>query len=135
MIRLTYISTARPGVDDFAASSILKVSQRNNARDAITGLLMFDGKRFLQALEGHEALIERAFDRIRDDPRHFACVALGRVPIEARAFGEWDMAWRRLAGTTERADLAETIDAMVAQVPDPSTRALFTSFSRIDRAG
>ena len=47
--QLVYISTATPGTAVDPAP-ILTASRRNNARDRITGLLWFDGKRFLQAL-------------------------------------------------------------------------------------
>jgi hypothetical protein len=52
VFQLTYISTAKAGIGDADIEAILGVSRVNNARDGITGLLVHDGVRFLQALEG-----------------------------------------------------------------------------------
>jgi hypothetical protein len=134
MIRLTYISTAPRDTTDAAVNAILASSRRNNSKVSVTGLLLFDGKRFLQALEGYEAAVLATFMRIKADPRHRACVELGRATITERAFGEWDMAWRRLAEPAGGVTLGDAVDAMVAQVEDRSLRALFTGFARIDRS-
>jgi hypothetical protein len=133
MIRLTYISTARSRLDETATAALLATSQHNNRRVGLTGLLLFDGVRFLQALEGEAEPLLATFARIKADPRHRACVELGRAEVDARGFGQWDMAWQRVDGGDSRATLIETIDRLVAQVPDPNTRALFTSFARLDR--
>ena len=133
MIRLTYLSTARPSVDEHATAAILAASRRNNRVDGLTGLLLFDGRRFLQALEGQEEAVLRAFKRITADPRHYACVELSRKPVRTRAFADWNMAWRRLAEVDTSTSLGDTVDRMVAQVEDVNTRALFSSFARVER--
>jgi hypothetical protein len=133
MIRLTYISTARQGLDEAATAALLATSQRNNRRAGLTGLLLYDGVRFLQALEGEAEPLLATFARIKADPRHRACVELGRTDVDARSFGEWHMAWQRIDTPGDRGALIETIDRLVARVPDPTTRALFTSFARLDR--
>jgi hypothetical protein len=133
MIRLTYISTARQGLDEAATAALLAVSQRNNRRAGLTGLLLYDGVRFLQALEGEAEPLLATFARIKADSRHRACVELGRAEADARGFGDWDMAWQRVDAAGTRGTLVETVDRLVAQVPDPNTRALFASFARLDR--
>ena len=65
MRQVVYISSIKSG---FASSTdpeaILTVSRRNNARDNISGLLFFNGKRFLQALEGDDAMVDATYARI-----------------------------------------------------------------------
>jgi hypothetical protein len=134
MIRLTYISTAVRDLRAEAIDDILAASRRNNRRDRITGLLLHDGRRFLQMLEGEPSIVEVAYSRILKDQRHRACVKLDERVVETRVFGDWDMAWRRLDAATDAASLSETVDRMVAQVPEPNVRALFESFARIDRS-
>ena len=134
MIRLTYISTAVRDLRAEAIEDILKASRRNNRRDRVTGLLLHDGRRFLQVLEGAAPFVEAAYARILKDPRHRACVKLDERAVEARVFGEWDMACRRLDATGDASTLSQTVDRMVAQVPEPNVRALFESFARIDRS-
>lgn len=132
MYQLTYISTARPGVDDQLAD-ILAVARRRNRLNGITGLLIADGKRFLQALEGDGPIIEETFARIKTDPRHFAVVMLSMKEIVRREFGEWEMACNQVDLVRDGLSLVETVDALVAQVQDKNTQALFSGFARIDR--
>lgn len=134
MYQLTYISTASAGLAANEVEAILAVSRRNNRRDGITGLLIHDGRRFLQALEGPRPLVEAAFERIRLDRRHRAAVMLSAREINGREFGVWDMACRHVPTVADAPTLADTVDALVAQVADRNTRALFTGFARIDRA-
>jgi hypothetical protein len=133
MQQLTYISTAKAGLSEADVAAILAVSRRNNRRDGITGLLIHDGRRFLQALEGPAPLVDAAFTRIRSDPRHRATVMLSCRDITAREFGEWAMAAQAVAPVPDRTSLAETVSALVADVSDRDTQALFASFARIDR--
>ena len=133
MFQLIYISTARPGVDQQEVARILGLARSRNAADRITGLLVFDGKRFLQALEGDRTAVEACYARIRLDPRHRAPVILSEREVEVREFGDWTMAWSRVDAIDHQLSLAQLVDSLVGQVQDPNTRALFRGFARIDR--
>ncbi len=134
MHQLTYISTARKGLAETDIDAILAASRRNNRVANITGLLVYDGVRFLQALEGDQAAVEIAFQRIKADPRHRAAVMLSLRETATREFGVWDMACERVSVGQGGKTIAEMVDALVADLPDPNTRAAFTSFARIDRS-
>lgn len=68
-----YISSVKPGLaNPIDPEAILTTSRRNNARDNVSGLLFFNGKRFLQALEGDDAMVDATYARIQRDPRHCA---------------------------------------------------------------
>ena len=133
MHQLTYISTAR-SVDNATLEAILAASRRNNGRDGITGLLLFNGKRFLQALEGPTALVEATYARIATDPRHRAPVILASKHVEARQFGKWAMAFEQGAVPTQGRSLVETVDELVSGVQDADVRALFSSYVRLQSA-
>lgn len=129
MIQLCYISTARPHVSWNSVDEILQTSRRNNGRDRLSGLLLFNGKRFLQLLEGAEPMVEAAYARIQRDDRHFAVVKLSERKIEEREFGGWEMAFERFV-----ADRREVVGEKVAQLTQsasPNVRALFTSYAAI----
>jgi len=130
MRQLVYISTATPRIDPNPAD-ILATSRRNNARDGVSGLLWFDGKRFLQALEGEEAVVARTFERIGADPRHRALVILSDRQVETREFGAWAMDLR-LPGVDP--DRAAARIAMLAAGAAPDVRATFEGFTRLKRA-
>ncbi len=129
MIQLCYISTARPGVGWDEVDDILAQSRRNNARHRVTGLLLFNGKRFLQILEGDATLVEAAYGRIIKDDRHRAIVKLSERAITEREFGGWDMAFERFAG--ERRDAVSAKVSALTERASPNVRALFTSYAAV----
>lgn len=132
MLQLTYISSAVPRAD-VNIEEILKVSRLNNGVAGVTGLLLFDGRRFLQALEGEATLVNATYQRIKADPRHRAIVLLSSNEVQSRAFGAWSMAAQRVsagAGST----VAEQVDALTAEVPDANLRELFRGFARVRAA-
>jgi hypothetical protein len=92
MFRLLYISTARPNVDTQALEGILWAARTANRVKGLTGLLVFDGRRFMQYLEGDETVIRTLYAKIRTDPRHFAVVTLRESEGNVRQFADWDMA-------------------------------------------
>lgn len=53
--------------------------------------------------------------------------------IGRREFGEWEMACNQVDLVRDGLGLVETVDALVAQVPDKNAQALFSGFARIDR--
>lgn len=133
MLQLTYISTAAPGLPATVVSDILKASRNNNAAAGVTGLLLHDGRRFLQALEGETAMVNRTYERIKADPRHRAIVLLSSREVHARAFGDWAMAAQAVAGSRD-GDVASLVDRLTAQVADATMRELFRGFARVRAA-
>ena len=133
MLQLTYISTASRDITELAVNDILKSARRNNAAAGVTGLLLYDGKRFLQALEGGAEAVNRIYDAIKADPRHRAIVLLSSRETDKRAFGNWSMAAQRVgAGASD--SLVEQIDLLTADVTDASMRAQFRSFAQVRAA-
>ena len=131
MRQIIYISTATLSFKPEDAAIILEKSRRNNARDHVTGLLYFDGKRFLQALEGDTATIDRTFARISGDDRHRAIVRLSDREINVREFGDWAMAYRAPGMDAEQ--FLKRIGDLVAGA-SPAIRATFTGFADVRRA-
>lgn len=91
--RAIYVSDA---VGDAATSllvlaEILGASIRNNRRDRVTGVLMRHDGRFLQAIEGRRADVDRLMDRLRADPRHENIRLLSDQNTAVRLFEEWPM--------------------------------------------
>ncbi|MCP3734534.1 BLUF domain-containing protein [Sphingomonas sp. RP10(2022)] len=129
MRQIVYISSMRrqAAIDPAA---ILGQSRRNNARARITGLLFFDGKRFLQALEGEEAAVDAAFARIQADDRHHALVVLSDRTIAVREFGEWAMAY---ATPGEAGDALEQV-MRLSMGADPAVRGTFAGFAQVRAA-
>lgn len=132
MLQLVYISTSRaPVIDDALLQDVLAVSRRNNSAAGISGLLLAGGRRFLQALEGPRGEVLRCYERIKQDPRHFAFVVLAERAIEVPEFGAWAMAHGQGRDPEAGAALRKAVDRLTADLPDPNVRALFTGFAEL----
>lgn len=99
MFRLLYISTTRPGMNEATLEAIVKSARVANHAKGLSGLLIFDGHRFMQYLEGDENVVRDLYAKIKADPRHFAVVTLRESFGEQRQFAKWDMAM--MSGLTD----------------------------------
>lgn len=104
--RLVYYSRNHIAGDDttFEAhvDDILSKSRENNARDGITGALMFNSGCFAQVLEGPLDKVEEAFERIQQDERHGDVSLLAMEPIASRSFPNWAMGFVGASGVDAR---------------------------------
>ena len=91
LIRLVYASTAQSGVDLNEFKRILLQAQANNHRRDLTGMLAFNSKIFLQALEGSRDQINDLYARLMRDPRHKTVTLLNYKEIEERHWANWSM--------------------------------------------
>ncbi len=131
ILQLSYISTARPTLILADVENILAASRRRNQADAITGLLVFDGKRFLQVLEGDETKVGQAYQRIAADERHRAIVRLSERRIAAAEFGHWAMASHIVGPVLGDGNVVAQVDAMTADLPDANLRETLRGFARV----
>ena len=129
MFQLVYISTAREPISAPMLGQILLASRRNNAGNDITGLLVAGGRRFLQALEGPEQAVLDTYARIKQDSRHYAMVLLTGRSVEARAFGNWAMAYEQGGDARNGNDLRATVEALTSSITDKTLRAHFLGFA------
>ena len=107
---LTYTSRARLDLTDADLNDIHQTARHLNALDGITGLLLFDGSRFLQIIEGSESAIDNLVDRLRRDPRHSAFEVRDEHMVENRSFADWSMELLRVsAGYKAAREEVETI--------------------------
>lgn len=95
---VTYSSYATAGLQPTDLDAILKVSGHNNALDAVTGVLMFNGAIFVQAVEGPTASVDRLMARLAIDRRHCQIVIHDDRSISKRIFADWSMGYVKLDG-------------------------------------
>ena len=76
---------------------------RLNALDGITGLLVFNGERFCQTIEGAPAAINDLLARLDRDPRHADVEVIDDTEVEARRFRSWDMQLLAVPGERQAA--------------------------------
>ncbi|HEU0100197.1 MAG TPA: BLUF domain-containing protein [Allosphingosinicella sp.] len=107
---LTYTSRARLDLGDGDLSAIHQTARHLNALDGVTGLLLFDGSRFLQIVEGSEEAIDNLVGRLRMDPRHSAFEIRDERFVDRRSFPDWSMELLRVsAGYASATQEVETI--------------------------
>lgn len=112
LYRIVYCSrnTAPTGPEELR--QILAASRVNNARDGVSGALLFSDGSFAQVLEGPLAAVERTFERIQCDLRHAGVTVLQFGPTEGRVFADWSMAEAATLRVQANGTVAETLDML-----------------------
>lgn len=121
-----YISTA-PSLARDDLESILTTCSRNNPALGITGLLLYNGRNFLQLLEGEETDLSDLMERISADPRHGGVSMLDRRAIAARSCPDWAMKRVPIAETI--ANRREGLDRDLPAGLDPEVRKMIVNFA------
>jgi hypothetical protein len=113
---LTYTSRARLDLADEELNDIHQTARHLNALDGITGLLLFDGSRFLQIIEGAEDAIDNLVERLRLDLRHSAFEIRDERLVEQRSFADWSMELVRVSAgyKSAREEVASILPAGVS---------------------
>lgn len=125
--QLIYVSTASDSYGASVMRDIQAASARNNVPANISGLLLFDGMRFLQVLEGPARAVRARYDRIATDPRHFGASVVSKKNASARSFGNWAMLCHEVV---DGQHLPDAIAPFLVGA-DPEIRELFEGFARI----
>jgi len=128
--QLIYVSRSTRQLTIPEIMDLERISNSRNTAMGLTGMLLFDGVEFVQAIEGPEMMLRETLARIAADTRHDELVVAVDEAILTRQFGNWQMKCRHLSspGAAEEA-ICELSDDLVG-VADPNVRALFLGFAR-----
>ena len=96
LFTLVYISRATGPMSSSELEDILKVSRKNNAETAISGMLIYKDGEFMQALEGKREDVEKLYAVISQDKRHDEILVLARKEIPQRCFADWSMGFKHI---------------------------------------
>ena len=88
---ITYTSLARLDLEERDLAAIHETARHFNALHGVTGLLVFNGARFLQVIEGSGEAVDNLVERLRRDRRHGGFEVRDERQIDARAFPDWSM--------------------------------------------
>jgi len=121
-----YVSTANGHGPD-VIKSILESCLRNNAARGITGLLLYNGRNFLQVLEGDVEDLSWLMRRIDSDPRHAGISIIEDVAAKSRAFPDWEMRHIKLVENIDerRASLEQVLPLDL----EPHVRRVILNFT------
>jgi hypothetical protein len=96
LISLIYASRSTEYFHEHEIPDLLQQVRVANARQAITGMLLYIGSSFLQVLEGQPEMVDAVFSRMLSDKRHTQLRSIAREPIPERAFEGWTMMHKTL---------------------------------------
>ena len=92
----------RDGLDE-----LLEDARARNKRFGVTGMLVHEGDRFFQWLEGPPEALETLWTSIRRDDRHEDVEILGEGVTPARLFSQWDLRFLERATSQATAEVGE----------------------------
>lgn len=93
MKRLIYCSIASEEVDFNSVGGILTQAVAKNNEKGITGMLVYDGEKFLQCIEGDKNEIDELYQKLTNDFRHHTLHLIGEELDERRLFTQWNMGY------------------------------------------
>lgn len=133
VLQTIFISTGKTALDLASLQYTLNGAAINNLRDGVTGLILFDGVRFLECLEGEDDIVDAAFKRITQNALHRT-----KAPSSARARSCPNASSRPGAGPAadfKPKPMARGCRSLSTtssrNMTDLNTQALFSSFARI----
>ncbi|KQQ77496.1 AnBLUF65 family BLUF photoreceptors [Acinetobacter sp. Leaf130] len=92
-VRLCYASQRNEKNEDLLQDlrDILTEARNFNDLNQICGVLYYADNAFFQCLEGEQELVERLFEKIKNDQRHYNVKWLCTYSIEKNSFQRWSM--------------------------------------------
>lgn len=88
---LIYRSTQTDALAPSALHLLVQRARIRNARLQVTGVLLYDGTRFMQCLEGPRSAVDLVYSSITEDDRHKGIALLYEHGAAQRDFSEWSM--------------------------------------------
>jgi len=129
--RTVYMSRATRLLTDIEAQDLADRASESNKALSVTGLLLFDGRRFMQAIEGEKAAVQDLMARIRADPRHDMIAIVSDGPAARRKFGIWSMSYKRVGEGCCTTGYLNQVKTQMVDIPDLDLRAAFIGFAKL----
>jgi hypothetical protein len=126
MIYLIYRSIATEVPSETELVALLEHARPANAVRGITGMLLYQNGRYMQMLEGEEAVVKELFTAIAADRRHRDVKLVSTGALARRHFNDWSMGFRNM---DQFADLPDYDTYLSRQLDEgqlsPDERAAF----------
>jgi len=97
LIHLIYASTATHDFNDEQLTQLLQQSRAANESHHLTGMLLYSARNFFQVLEGAPEDVDRLYEKLPKDDRHFKMTLIIREPIQKRCFADWSMGFSSMS--------------------------------------
>lgn len=136
---IAYASQALPDLSAERLQRVVEDAARFNRMAGVTGVLLHDGRRFLQYIEGPPDGIDSVYERILQAGSHVDIIELARSRLGQRQFPYWSMRalpvdapmlrqlvagdWSGFIRTVEGDPAAPTAVDMLAEIVRPALSA------------
>ncbi len=135
LIQSVYTSAAIQPMPKSKLYKILVDSRVRNKLADVTGLLVYVDGKFLQVLEGAEAVVSTLLEKISKDLRHNDVKVVYKAVIEKRTFNAWQMAyvspspkelatWAGLSNTTTLETTLKALESEPSRFPSVLSKLL-----------
>ncbi len=104
---ILYCSVLSPSEPALVVGQIVGKARARNAESGITGLLVFDGWRFCQHLEGPASAVDALMGRIARDSRHSNVRVLFSGGRSERRYTRFDLGFAQSEGEDDMAGVHE----------------------------
>lgn len=96
MFQLLYVSTATKPLTEMDLLVLLKAARNKNATLNINGMLLYKNAKFMQILEGDEAVVKKLYAEIAKDVRHQDLTIIFQRQCPKKVFSNWSMGFVHL---------------------------------------
>lgn len=117
-----YVSTIAPAMAIRSVADIAGKARIANSIKGITGLLIFDGMRYCQQLEGPQEQVLSLLEKIRHDPRHINVQVIHCGALARRRFNSFSLGYT----TVEDPELLERLEKLDGQAAADAFMALLS---------
>lgn len=111
MYEIFYVSSLAADAPLTMVGAVVAHARIANAACAITGVLIFDGLRFCQQIEGKQQDVLALMERIYQDTRHVNIEVFHHGPVAERRFNHFSMAFANV----EDMDVLERLEQLSGQ--------------------
>lgn len=88
-----YVSQPSSQIDFVTIQKLLTIGKRNNIRDKVNGILVYDHKFFIQYVEGTPHTIANLKYKIERDDRHHHLHTIHYAPSRTPHFNSWNLSY------------------------------------------
>ncbi|MGH8039171.1 MAG: BLUF domain-containing protein [Stenotrophomonas sp.] len=96
---IVYASEAALDLSSEQLNELVEDAVLRNRLAGVTGVLLFDGTRFLQYIEGPDDGVSLVYSRIVNSRKHREIIELARGIVSQRRMPYWSMRWIPVADT------------------------------------
>ncbi|MBB3693574.1 BLUF domain-containing protein [Sphingomonas sp. BK580] len=133
MLLIVYMSRFASALTKGELEELGSAAAEKNLHLGVTGVLLYDNRRFMQAIEGPVSSVHGLMDTIARDTRHRELSYVCRDSLEQRQFDGWSMRSAHIDPSLKLAELRlQVADLLVGTTALP-VKAAFFGFAATSR--